>query len=158
MLQSLLLSVRKHYMKGQIGKLAFRFDSNCSSAWTRDNDYWKDHRNTGVSTLGAEKKNASANNYTLAPIIYKDLNYTSSKILSITRSSQDPANIDFELCSRSKQWFYFNSTTKTPHCISDSNTHITCSDSGPLLLFGNCATYSEDTELVTIAKCPYLQV
>ena len=79
---------------------------------------------------------------------------TSTWTISITRSNQNSANTEI---SCNKQWFCFNSTTKT-HCISGTFTHITCSDSRPLLLFGNCATYSEGTELVTIAICPYLQV
>ena len=81
---------------------------------------------------------------------YKLCKYDSPEELTVN-------NPDTELCSRNQQWFYFNSTTKTPHCISGTYTHITCSDSGPLLQFGYCATYSEDTGLVTVTKCPYFQ-
>ena len=91
-------------------------------------------------------------------LVYKlsGLNYSSSEISLITRSRQDPTIA--VLCSYSEEWFCFNSTTRISHCISGRYTHITCSDSGPLLQFGYCATYNEDTGLVTVAKCPYLQV
>ena len=100
------------------------------------------------------KQNASAND----KLVHKlsDLNYNSSEVSLITRSSQDPTNA--ALCSYSGEWFCINSTTAIPRCISGNNSHITCSDSGPLLQFGYCATYSEDTGLVTVAKCPFLQV
>ena len=100
------------------------------------------------------KQNASAND----KLVYKlsDLNYNSSEVLLITRSSQDPTNA--ALCSYSGEWFCINSTTAIPRCICGNNSHIVCSDNGPLLQFGYCATYSEDTGLVTVAKCPYLQL
>ena len=34
-------------------------------------------------------------------------------------------------------------------------SQITCSNSGPLLSFGYCATYDEETRLLHIASCPY---
>ena len=58
-------------------------------------------------------------------------------------------------CSHSQQWFCFNSTTKTYNCLHGNNIHLKCSENGPLLKLGYCITYSEDTGLVTIAKCPY---
>ena len=108
-----------------------------------------------ASILLMLKQNATANNHTLA---YKHLSYTSSEVSLIAKSRQaeDLANTEL-LCSYNKQWFcYDTSTTRVPYCIN--NSHITCSDGGPLLQFGYCATYSEDTGLVAVAKCPYLQV
>ena len=61
-------------------------------------------------------------------------------------------------CSHSQQWFCFNSTTKTYSCLHGSNTYLRCSEYGPLLKLGYCATYSDDTGLLTIAKCPYFQM
>ena len=74
---------------------------------------------------------------------------------SITSSPSHGQNPD---CSYNQQWFCFNSTTKTYNCLYGDNIHIKCSDSGPLLKLGYCATYSEDTGLVTVAKCPYFQM
>ena len=34
---------------------------------------------------------------------------------------------------------------------------ITCSEQGPLLLWGGCATYDEEKGLLSIAKCSYFQ-
>ena len=104
------------------------------------------------------EQNATANcsNHTLA---YKHLSYASSEVSLIAKSrhmGEDPADTEL-LCSYNKQWFcYDTSTTRIPYCIN--NSLIACSDSGPLLQFGYCATYSEDTGLVTVAKCPYLQL
>ena len=36
-------------------------------------------------------------------------------------------------------------------------TEIKCSNQGPLLTIGHCATYNEDTKLLSITKCPYFQ-
>ena len=82
-----------------------------------------------------------------------DCNSSKTRVIT-TQSSHDS---DTELCSHDERWFCFNSTTKTHRCIGHHGP-ITCSDSGPLLQFGLCATYSNDTELVTVSKCPYLQV
>ena len=92
----------------------------------------------------------------IAVVLVFLVNASTSHTSLTARSSQDPANA--AVCSYSEEWFCFNSTTRISHCISGRYTHITCSDSGPLLQFGYCATYSEDTGLVTVAKCPYLQV
>ena len=92
----------------------------------------------------------------IAVVLVFLVNASTSHTSLTARSSQDPANA--AVCSYSEEWFCFNSTTRISHCISGCHTHITCSDSGPLLQFGYCATYSKDTGLVTVAKCPYLQV
>ena len=34
---------------------------------------------------------------------------------------------------------------------------ITCSQKGPLLPYTFCATYNEDTKILSIVKCPYFQ-
>ena len=111
---------------------------------------------TSILLVLEQNATANCNNHTLA---YKHLSYASSEVSLIAKSrhmGEDPADTEL-LCSYNKQWFcYDTSTTRIPYCIN--NSLIACSDSGPLLQFGYCATYSEDTGLVTVAKCPYLQV
>ena len=44
-------------------------------------------------------------------------------------------------------------------CVNSSYncTEIKCSNQGPLLPFGYCATYNEENKHLSIAKCPYFQ-
>ena len=100
-------------------------------------------------------QNATAN-HTVAPKgnTVTPYHYDSSETQLIKIKSNHDSD-----CSYDERWFCFNSTTKTHQCaIHGHHSHITCSDSGPLLQFGFCATYSEATGLVTVNKCPYLQV
>ena len=101
-------------------------------------------------------ENATLANHTGAivpgPKDHRFYYYDPSEKLITSSLSQDPD------CSRNQQWFCFNSTTKTHNCIYGSHSHIRCSDSGPLLKLGCCATYSEDTGLVTTTECPYFQM
>ena len=85
----------------------------------------------------------------VAPEGYKPYKYDSSEYPSL-----DPG---IELCSHNQQWFCLNSTTKTHSCLYGEKI-LLCSDSGPLLKLGYCATYSEDTGLVTVTRCPYFQM
>ena len=48
--------------------------------------------------------------------------------------------------------FCFNSTTKVHNC-----SQVICSKGGPLLVLGCCATYSEDTRILSITICPEFQ-
>ena len=100
-------------------------------------------------------QNAIANS-TVAPKgnIVEPYHYDSSETQWIIIKSNHDSD-----CSYDERWFCFNSTTKTHQCaIHSYSSRITCSDSGPLLQFGFCATYNEDTRLVTVSKCPYHQV
>ena len=83
----------------------------------------------------------------------------SEKFISWTssRTHRDPD------CLNNRQWFCFNSTAKTHMCLCHGTGdhtcfHIRCLDSGPLLKLGFCATYSDDTGLVTVTECPYFQM
>ena len=44
-------------------------------------------------------------------------------------------------------------------CVNSSYncTKIKCSNQGPLLIIGYCATYNEETRLLSITNCPYFQ-
>ena len=97
-------------------------------------------------------------NHIFAPKGYNSFDYDSSEIETQLITMQSNHDSDTELCSRDEQWFCFNSTTKTHQCINGHYSHIICSDSGPSLKFGFCATYSNDTGLITVSKCPYLWV
>ena len=90
----------------------------------------------------------------IAPKGYKPYRYNTSLENLTTNSSQDP---DTMLCSNNQHWFCFNSTTKAYSCIHGGDIHIICSENGPLLEVGHCATYSEDTGLVTVTKCPWME-
>ena len=54
------------------------------------------------------------------------------------------------------KWFCFDTSEAYDCCPIQ---HITCLENGPALMFGRCATYSEDnsTKSLSIARCPYLQ-
>ena len=56
------------------------------------------------------------------------------------------------------QWYCFNSSTRDYDCKHIYNDFIICTDLGPALQTGFCATYSEYTELLSITDCPYFQL
>ena len=56
------------------------------------------------------------------------------------------------------QWFCFNSTTRGYDCNHIYNCLITCTDSGPSLQTGFCATYSEYTGLLSVTDCLYFEL
>ena len=67
-----------------------------------------------------------------------------------------PKTKDPNKCPRDqdKQWFCFNSTNKAYSCDKvAASGRITCSDAGPVMEVGNCATYDENTRLLSIIKC-----
>ena len=82
-----------------------------------------------------------------------DWNYVSPETVAALQSTHHQ---DTNQCSGHRlQWFCFNSTTNTYICLDDGR--ITCSNKGPLLTLGNCATYSEDTRVLSIAVCPIMR-
>ena len=81
-----------------------------------------------------------------------DWDYVSPETVAALQSTHYQ---DTNQCSGHEvQWFCFNSATNTYVCIDDGS--ITCSKKGPLLRFGHCATYSEDTRFLSIAACPIM--
>ena len=57
---------------------------------------------------------------------------------------------------------FYNQDTPHPSrmiCVNSSyrGTEIRCSKDGPLLMVGYCATFDEDTELLSITQCLYFQ-
>ena len=58
-------------------------------------------------------------------------------------------------CSQDKQWFCFNSTTRAYSCNQTAalSWHIICSENGPLLDIGSCATFDGNTRVLSISKC-----
>ena len=72
----------------------------------------------------------------------------------LTRSSQYQ-------CSRNKEWFCFNSTTVAYNCSQIHSIlpdQIKCFESGPALSFGYCATYDENTRILSLLpSCGYFQ-
>jgi hypothetical protein len=76
--------------------------------------------------------------------------------ISDSRNDLKPA-VFLNQCSH-VQWYCFNSSTRDFDCKHIYNDLITCTDSGPTLQTGFCATYSEYTELLSITDCPYFQL
>ena len=65
---------------------------------------------------------------------------------------------DIDHCSHA-QWYCFNSSTRDLHdCKHIYDDFIICTDQGPLLQTGFCATYSEYTGLLSMTDCPYFQL
>ena len=61
---------------------------------------------------------------------------------------------DLNKCPQDKQWFCFNSTTRAYSCDQAAvSGRIMCSDDGPIMGIGNCATYDENTQVLSISKC-----
>ena len=57
-------------------------------------------------------------------------------------------------CPQDKQWFCFNSTTKAYSCNQAAvSGRITCSDNGPRMKIGSCATYDDNTRVLSFSKC-----
>ena len=57
-----------------------------------------------------------------------------------------------ELCP---PWLHFNSSTQTCHCFPYYGAR--CFDNRAYLMAGFCATYDEDTRIVSLTPCPYFQ-
>lgn len=79
---------------------------------------------------------------------------------AFSQSNQSETHPD--QCSEDKQWFCFNSTTKAYNCIQIRsilpNQAMECLESGPALSFGYCATYNEDTKILSmLPQCGYFQ-
>ena len=81
---------------------------------------------------------------------------TSSYDHEIQCSLQPALTQDGYICSQI-QWFCFNSTTRAYNCDQTYKGLIVCSDRGPSLKYGYCATYSEYTGLLSLTDCPYFQ-
>ena len=67
-----------------------------------------------------------------------------------------PETKDPNQCPRDQdqQWFCFNSAYKAYSCDKvAASGKITCSDNGPIMEVGNCATFDENTQLLSIGKC-----
>ena len=88
--------------------------------------------------------------------------YTLSILMNkpVTAAAMDNNTVSFETSptinsthdqdvNQHSQLLCFNSTY--------SCSEVSCSQSGPSLALGYCATYSEDTGLLSIFKCPYFQ-
>ena len=64
-------------------------------------------------------------------------------------------------CSQNKEWFCFNSTTKAYNCSQIHSIlpdQIECFESGPALPFGYCASYDEDTRILSLLpSCGYFE-
>ena len=69
-------------------------------------------------------------------------------------------------CSQHSQWFCFNSTTKAYKCSQIQHLiptlpwpiGIKCLESGPSMISGYCATYNDDTRVLSISpSCGYFQ-
>ena len=69
-------------------------------------------------------------------------------------------------CSQHSQWFCFNSTTKAYKCSQIQHLILTlpwpigikCLESGPSMISGYCATYNNDTRVLSISSwCGYFQ-
>ena len=67
-----------------------------------------------------------------------------------------PKTNDLYKCHQNKQWFWFNSSTKAYSCKQLEavvSERITCSDDGPIMEIGVCATYDENTQAVSFSAC-----
>ena len=75
------------------------------------------------------------------------------------RSTLDSSHSD--KCSQNKEWFCFNSTTGAYNCSQIHSIlpdQIKCFESGPALPFGYCASYDEDTRILSILpSCGYFE-
>ena len=52
-------------------------------------------------------------------------------------------------------WFYFDSETQFCHCFVYHGSQ--CFDNKAYLIAGFCATYDEDTVVISLSTCPYSQ-
>ena len=91
-------------------------------------------------------------------IVIKVTHAVSINYSSISDSRNDlQLGVTLNQCSH-VQWYCFNSSTRDYDCKHIYNSLITCTDRGPALQTGFCATYSEYTELLSIIDCPYFQL
>lgn len=79
--------------------------------------------------------------------------YTASSSHGIDSLINSSKTKDLNECPQDKQWFCFNSTTKAYSCNqlqAAVSGRITCSDNGPIVEIGSCATYDENTHSVCV--------
>ena len=57
-------------------------------------------------------------------------------------------------CSNDKRWFCFNATTIAYSCNQAAvSGQIICTEHGPTMVIGSCATYDKNTQVMSISKC-----
>ena len=79
-------------------------------------------------------------------------NSTNSLSLSLT-SYQSKMKHPSE-CSNDKRWFCFNATTIAYSCNQAAvSGRITCTEHGPTMGIGSCATYDKNTRVLSISRC-----
>ena len=78
--------------------------------------------------------------------------YTASSSIDALINSSKTRSLGTE-CPQDKQWFCFNSTTKAYSCNQAAvSGRITCSDNGPRMEIGSCATYDDNTRVLSFSK------
>ena len=83
---------------------------------------------------------------------------------SLPSSETQLTRHDDNQCPQSNEWFCFNTTTKAYNCsqiqsvLWPDENFFKCFESGPAMLLGACATYDEDTRILSILPwCGYFQ-
>ena len=93
--------------------------------------------------------------YTLQGVMISNCVYTtaSSSIANSLTSSQ-PKMKRLSECSNDKQWFCFNATTIAYSCNQAAvSGRVTCTEHGPTIGIGICATYDENTRILSFSRC-----
>ena len=95
--------------------------------------------------------------YTLQGVMISNSVYTtasSSTADSLTSSQPKMKRLLVSECSNDKQWFCFNATTIAYSCNQAAvSGRVTCTEHGPTIGIGICATYDENTRVLSISRC-----
>ena len=79
---------------------------------------------------------------------------TASRSTAAAINSSKPRGLDNIMCLQDKQWFCFNSITRAYSCNQAAvSGRITCSNNGPIMEIGSCATYDESTQVLSFSMC-----
>ena len=78
--------------------------------------------------------------------------YTALSNTDALIKSSKTRSLDTE-CPQDKQWSCFNSITKAYGCNQAAiSGQITCSNDGPRIWIGSCATYNDNTQVLSFSK------
>ena len=93
--------------------------------------------------------------YTLQGVMISNSVYTTaSSSTADSLTSSQPKMKRLSECSNDKQWFCFNATTIAYSCNQAAvSGRVTCTEHGPTIGIVICATYDENTRILSFTRC-----
>ena len=93
--------------------------------------------------------------YTLQSVMVSSTAYITASSNSTDSLTAYPSKMKrLSECSNDKRWFCFNATTIAYSCNQAAvSGKIKCTEHGPTMVIGSCATYDKNIQVLSISKC-----